>query len=428
MAPYITSVVINDPVHGQAIFSSWHTIAGVIVALTAPFVGAAADAIGRRKPFLGFTTAVLALGILAQWWALPDGQGWSLPMLGAIIIICGVSYVWSEVLHNAMLIGAAPLGGVSRLSGIGLSLGNAAAVLLLIFVLWAFALPGAMALPFLPDTPLFGLNPAAHEPSRIVAPLCAVWLLVWSTPLFLFTADTRSSGRKLGASLIEGVLNVARTLRKLRDYRNIALFLLARMFYADGKTAILIYSGVYAAGVMGWGLVQMLAFGVILSIFAVAGGFVSAALDAALGPKRAVAIEIGVTLFCLIMMVSVSPSTIFFGIVIDPAARLWDSLIFSTWPEVVYLGFSMIIAISITAAYASSRALMASLAPPHMAGELFGLYALAASATAWLGPLLVGVFTTLYQSQRAGFGAIALLLVVGFALLIFVKPPPRAVA
>jgi UMF1 family MFS transporter len=59
---------------------------------------------------------------------------------------------------------------------------------------------------------------------------------------------------------------------------------------------------------------------------------------------------------------------------------------------------------------------------------LFGLYALAASATAWLGPLLVGVFTTLYASQRAGFGAIAILLVIGFALLLFVKPPPRFAA
>jgi UMF1 family MFS transporter len=428
MAPYITNVVIDDPVRGQAIFSSWHTTAGIIVALTAPFVGAAADAIGRRKPFLAFTTLVLALGVIAQWWALPDEQGWSLPMIGAIIVLCGVSYVWSEVLHNSMLVGTTAPEGVSRLSGLGLSLGNAASVLLLSIVLWAFALPGTISAPFLPDAPLLGLNSALHEPSRIVAPLCALWLLLLSWPLFAFTPDTVSSGRKLGPALTEGVLNVFRTLRKLRDYRNIGFFLLARMFYADGKTAILIYSGVYASGVMGWGLIEMLVFGIFLQVFAVIGGFVSAWLDGSVGPKRAVAIEIAVTLACLIMMVSVSPTTIFFGIPIDPSARVWDGPVFSTWPELVYLGFSMVIAISITAAYASSRALMARLAPPHMAGELFGLYALAASATAWLGPLLVGVFTTLYASQRAGFGAIAILLVIGFVLLLFVKPPPRFAA
>ena len=89
------------------------------------------------------------------------------------------------------------------------------------------------------------------------------------------------------------------------------------------------------------------------------------------------------------------------------------------------MGFAIIIAISITAAYASSRSLMARLAPKGMEGEVFGLYALAGSATAWLGPLLVEHFTATYQSQRAGFGSITILLVAGFLLLLMVKPPER---
>jgi UMF1 family MFS transporter len=92
------------------------------------------------------------------------------------------------------------------------------------------------------------------------------------------------------------------------------------------------------------------------------------------------------------------------------------------------MAFAIVIAISITAAYASSRALMAGLAPAGMEGEVFGLYALAGSATAWFGPLLVEYFTATYQSQRAGFGSIAVLLIAGFLLLLFVKPPNRALA
>jgi UMF1 family MFS transporter len=60
-----------------------------------------------------------------------------------------------------------------------------------------------------------------------------------------------------------------------------------------------------------------------------------------------------------------------------------------------------------------------------MEGEVFGLYALAGSATAWLGPLLVEFFTATYQSQRAGFGSLTVLLLAGFVLLLFVKPPPQ---
>jgi UMF1 family MFS transporter len=174
---------------------------------------------------------------------------------------------------------------------------------------------------------------------------------------------------------------------------------------------------------MGWGLIEMLLYGIFLSLVAVAGGFVGPWLDERFGSRNAVAIEIGVTLACLIAMVSMAPDAILFVIAVDPAARVWDGPVFQTLPQIAYLGASMIIGVSITAAYASSRTLMAKLAPKGMEGELFGLYALAGSATVWLGPLIVETFTATYQSQRAGFGAIAILLLAGLLLLMRVKPP-----
>ncbi|MGD9980617.1 MAG: MFS transporter, partial [Hyphomonadaceae bacterium] len=334
------------------------------------------------------------------------------------------AFVYTEVLHNAMLTRAAPPGVLSRVSGLGLALGNAASVLLLVFVLVTMALPGQVPLPFLPDAPMFGLDPAQHEPSRVVTLLCAVWLIVFSVPLLLYTPDLTTTGERFGMAMLHGVGNVARTIRKLRDYRNVALFLLARMLYADGKTAILIFSGVYASGVMGWDLLEMLAYGILLSIFAVYGGVLSGWLDHAVGLKRAVVIEIGVTLLCLIFMVSMSPDSVFF-LPVESGVPVWQSPVFATAPELAYLAFAIVIAISITAAYGSSRALMARLAPAGMEGEVFGLYALSGSATAWLAPALVAYFTTTYQSLRGGFASIALLLVAGLVLLLFVKPPPR---
>jgi UMF1 family MFS transporter len=418
-APYITNVVIGDPVRGQEVLASWHRISGLMVALTAPFLGAAADSMGRRLPLLGVIVALMIPAIALQWYATPDG-GLPLWALGALVVFAGVSFAWTEVLHNAMLTTVTPRKLMPRVSGLGLALGNASSVLLLIFVLVAIALPGTL----LPGTPLFGLDPAEHETSRVVTLICALWYLVFVIPMFLYTKDgSAGAGAKFGAAVQSGFANVVRTIRKLRDYRNVATFLIARMFYADAKTAILIFSGVYASGVMGWGLVEMLLYGIFLSIVAVAGGFVGPWLDERFGSRNAVAIEIGVTFLCLIAMVSMVPDAIFFVIAIDPAVRLWDAPIFQTIPQIAYLGASMIIGVSITAAYASSRTLMAKLAPKGMEGELFGLYALAGSATVWLGPLLVETFTATYQSQRAGFVSIAILLVAGLLLLMRVKPP-----
>ncbi|GAM96605.1 hypothetical protein U91I_00224 [alpha proteobacterium U9-1i] len=423
LGPFIATVVIGDPIRGQEIISGWHKMAGIIVALTAPFLGAAADRMGRRKPLLLAILAIMAPAILLQYFARPDGEGLPLWLLGAVLVTSNVCFAWSEVLHNSMLPNATKPALVSRLSGLGLALGNAASVLLLIFVLFAFALPGQVDWPFLPQAPLFGLNAAEHEPSRIVAPIAAIWLVAFAVPLFLYTPDLVTTGQSLGAAIAGSVGNVMRTLRKLRDYQNIALFLLARMFYADGKIAILIFGGVYAAGVLGWDLIELLAFGVILSVCAVFGGFAGGWLDERFGPKRAVLVEIGVTLVCLITMVSMSAEHIFFFVAVDPNATAWNGPIFRTAPELGYLAAAMLIAVSITAAFASSRTMMARLAPRGMEGELFGLYALSNAATAWLAPLLVEYFTRTYQSQQAGFAAIALLLLAGLALLFKVTPP-----
>ncbi|QGZ97064.1 MFS transporter [Terricaulis silvestris] len=422
--PYISNVVIGDPVRGQSIIAGWHTTSGAIIAFTAPFLGAATDRMGRRKPLLGVAAGVLALAMVAMWWALPNGAGLPLWAIGLAVIVSSISFVYTEVVHNAMLTRAAPPGTLSHVSGLGLALGSVASVLLLVFVLVTMALPGQVALPFLPDAPMFGLDPAQYEPSRIVTLLCAAWLIVFSIPIFLYTPDLTTTGESFGAALKNGVGNVVRTVMKLRDYRNVALFLIARMLYADGKTAILIFSGVYASGTMEWNLVEMLAYGITLTIFAIAGGLGAGLLDHAVGVKRAVVIEIGVTILCLIGMVSMAPGSIFFT-PIEPNVAVWDSQIFSTAPELAYLGFAILIAISITAAYASSRSLMARLAPAGMEGELFGLYALAGSATAWLAPGLVAYFTSTTQSLRVGFASIVVLLLAGFLLLLFVKPPAR---
>lgn len=425
MAPYIATTVIGDPVQGQAIISSWHKIAGVLVAVSAPFLGAAMDRMGRRKPILGVVTVGMVAAFFAQWWAMPGGAGLPLWGLGAVLIFAGVMFSWSEVAHNSMLTTAAKPEVLGHTSGLGLALGNVASVLLLVFVLFAFALPGVIDLPFVPDAPLFGLDRTAFEPNRIVGPLSALWLAIFALPLFFYARDLETTGEKFGDAMRHGVGKVVGTIRKLRDHRNVALFLVARMLYADGKTAILIFSGVYAAGVMGWDLLEMLTLGVVTTAFGVIGGLSGGHLDSWLGPKRAVAIEIGVTLVCLLVMVSMTPTSMFFIVPVAEDAVAWNGPLFQSPPELAYLLTTCVIAISISAAYASSRTLMARLAPAGMEGELFGLYALSGAATVWLGPLLVEHFTETYQSQRAGFAAISLLLVAGFLMLLLVKPPPN---
>lgn len=422
-APYFSNTVVGDPVRGQAIWGNINGIAGFFIACLGPVLGAIADTGGKRKPWIAFFIAVMVPAIFLLWWAMPGGEGLSILSIAALIVLVAVAFEFSAVFHNSMLPAVAPHERIGFLSGLGLALGNAGALLILCFMLWAFVLPGAVDWGFVPDVPLFGLDAAAHETSRITGPIVAVWMLVFSLPLILWTPDVKGEGVPVGAAIRRGIGSVVGTVKKLRHYRNIAIYLAARMFYNDGKTAVLVFGGVYAAGIFGWGVLTLTIYGIVLSVFAVGGGFFGGWLDDRFGSKAAILVSIGGTCVGLVLAISMTPTEIFFFIPYDAATTppLWDLPFFATLPELMYLIVVIIIAICITAAYANSRTMLARIAPVSKMSEFFGIYALSGTATAFLGPLLVGAATHYFQSQRLGFASILVLLVIGLAGMLFVK-------
>jgi UMF1 family MFS transporter len=146
-------------------------------------------------------------------------------------------------------------------------------------------------------------------------------------------------------------------------------------------------------------------------------------LDNHLGSRNAILTSIGFTSLGVVLAVSMTPQEMFFFFPYDAAtaAPLWDLPFFRTLPELLYVCVVILVAIFITAAYANSRTMLARIAPVSKMSEFFGLYALSGTATAFLGPLLVGFATSAFHSQRAGFASVLLLLGGGMALMLFVR-------
>jgi UMF1 family MFS transporter len=94
---------------------------------------------------------------------------------------------------------------------------------------------------------------------------------------------------------------------------------------------------------------------------------------------------------------------------------------FATLPDRVFAFGQMSVAAFVTGGLASSRSLMAKLTPPAMLNEFFGIYSMSGTATSFVGPLAIGVVTTLSQSQRAGFAGAVIFLAVGLMLLVRVQ-------
>lgn len=419
-APYFTTTVVADPVRGQSLLGYANSIAGALIALTAPLLGAVADKQGRRKPWLAafVTLMVPAIGLL--WWSLPGGGGLGVLATLALIVVIAILFEYSAVFHNAMLPSVAPISKVGMISGLALAYGNLAGLGLMMFVLYAFALPGEVNWAFIPERPLFGLDRTASEPDRIVAPLVAVWLLLFTLPLLLFTPDGRDSGFGAARAVRQGLTEVWRTVRQLRHYANVGLYLLARMIFNDGMAGVLIFGGVYAAGTFGWGTTTLLLFGILTSFSAAVGAVLGGWLDDRLGSKRAVLVAVGGTTALLAVAVTIQPDSILF-MPYQSDAVLWSLPYFNTLPEALYFANTQLFAMFITVGFASARTMMARIAPPALMTQFFGLYALSGTATAFLAPLLVGTFTSLFQSQRAGYASLIILLAAGFLLMLWVR-------
>jgi UMF1 family MFS transporter len=391
-----------------------------VLAFAAPILGAIADRNGRRKPWVAGSVIGMVVGALALWFVLPGGAGLGVyPTLGLLIVI-NLLFTISEVFHNAMLPSIAPVSRIGTISGLAFALGNVGGLMLMLFVLFAFSLPGTSDWPFVLDAPLFGIDQAAHEHDRIVGPISAVWMLLLTLPLLAFTPDGQGTSLRVREAAREGLRDVAQTFRQLPHYSNIAIYLGSRMFFIDGMVGVMTFGGVYASGTFDWDTTTLLIFGLCTSASAMIGAYLGGRIDDRFGSKRALQIAIGMSSLILVLLVSYQRETVLF-VVHTGAAPVWSSPYFASLPELAYFVTNQIFAVFFVTGLSSSRTLMARLAPPQMATQFFGLFALSGTVTAFLAPLVVGTVTAAFASQRAGMAALVVLMALGYVGLLFVR-------
>lgn len=420
--PYFSNVVVGDPVRGQSLLGYTTAIAGAVLAVVAPILGAIADKNGRRKPWIAGTVALMVMGALSLWYAKPGGAGLGIYPTLILLIAISIAFAISEVFHNAMLASTAPADRIGLVSGLAFSFGNVGGLLLMLFVLYAFSLPGDSAWTFIPAEPWFGLDRATNEHDRIVGPLAAVWMLLFTLPLLLFTPDAPAAGGNLRQALVSGLSELRATVRDLAAYRNVALYLLSRMFFFDGMAGVLTFGGVYASGTFGWDTTTLLLYGLCTSFSAMLGAYLGGLVDDRIGSKRALQIAIMMSALLLCVLVSIRPDGLFFVIPYEAGRIVWEFPYFRTLPEIAYFTTNQLFAVFFVTGLSTSRTLMAKLSPPEKITQFFGLYALSGTVTAFLAPLMVGIFTDWFDSQRAGFASLLILMAIGFGLLTRVAP------
>ena len=361
-ATYFTKGIAANENLGTEQWSLAVTITAIIVAVLSPYLGAIADRGGLRRRFLLATTVVGVLGSIVLFFPQQGEVFFAL----TVFTIANVAFEMGMVFYNAYLPDIAPPEKIGRVSGYGWGLGYLGGLVCLVIALFAFVQT---------ETPLFGFSTEGAENVRATNLLVAVWYGLFALPIFIWVKDRPSPRLPKGENIIQMAnRQLANTYNELRrQYRQIIRLLVARLIYNDGLITIFAFGGIYAQGTFGFSTEDIIIFGIVLNVAAGLGALAFGFLDDILGGKSTIMISI-VGLFAAGLLAVLTTSQTLF------------------W--VAAIGVGLLAGPN----QAASRSLMGRFVPPDKETEFYGFFAFSGKATAFLGPLLLGQFTTLFDS------------------------------
>ena len=393
----------------QAYWGYGLTVAGVLIAVLAPILGAVADSSGRRLPWIWLFSALYMVGSAGLWWTAP--QSFSVPLALLFFGIGLIGMEFATIFTNSYLPELHPDPAErGRISGSGWAFGYAGGVLALIVMIALFqATPSGLTMAGLP--PLFGLDPQTGADTRIVGPFTAVWYVIFMIPFFLYIRDQpmpAAARYRVG----QGLRDLGRTLRRLPRHPSLMAYLGSSMFYRDALNGMYTFGGIYALGVLEWSIIDIGIFGILAAISGAVFCWVGGRVDRRVGPMPVIVFCCVILILTGCLIISLTPVSVL-GIALPEGSPL---------PDILFYVAGALIGAAGGALQASSRNMLTRQGNPERMTEAFGLYALSGKATSFLAPALIAVTSDLTGSQRLGIAPIVGLFFIGLLLLAWVKP------
>jgi UMF1 family MFS transporter len=281
-ATYFTSNIAENQILGTFQWANATSLAGVIIALASPLVGAIADHGGHHKRWLFVFTLISVFATFLLWFAYPSVNYVYTTL--TCVVIGTVGFEVALVFYNSFLPGLAPRSYIGRISGWGWGFGYLGGIVSLSIALFVFVQHSST-----------WLDHTTAEQIRICGPFAALWFLIFSIPLFFFVPEITPVSKPLNQAVRLGCKELFKTLKMLPKEKNILLYLISHMIYTDGLNTLFAFGGIYAAGTYGLSFEQVLMFGITMNITAGIGAIALGWVDDYLGSK----LTITVSLICL---------------------------------------------------------------------------------------------------------------------------------
>ncbi|GHC09390.1 putative MFS-type transporter YxiO [Cerasicoccus arenae] len=359
------------------------SIASLLVAICAPFLGSIGELGGLRKRLLLMFCSV---GVVTTAGCYFIGKG-DYEMASLIYIIGTVSFYSSNIFFDSMLTTVSTPEKRHFVSGLGFSFGYAAGFVLLLITLLVTKVAAA----------------------QVMFLVAAVWWAVFTIPLAMNIKEKPRPDRPpFFVMAWMGAKDTLSTLKEIWAIKPILWFLAAYLFYIDGVNTIIMMASNYGTTI-GFAEDQITQAFFIVQIFGVPCAILFGWAGQKVGPRKmmfvAIVLYVGVTAYGAFL--DTKPIQVF-GIDIS------EMFVLAALIGMVQGGIQ-----------ALSRSYFNTLIPVGREVSFFGFYSMIGKSAAVMGPFLMAYVASAYNnpenptfSTRLGMGSVSILFVIGAVFLV----------
>lgn len=360
---------------GSSVVVAWgyaETVASLVLALLMPFLGSLADLQGNKKKFLvGF------MGTGAVACACLGGPTEALPFL-ILYVISSIMLNGSMVFYDGMLVDATTEDRYDKVSSHGYAWGYIGSCIPFVACLGVVLGGGAIGIDM-----MLGM--------KIAFIITALWWVAFTIPLIRNVKQTHFKQRE-PHQLRNSLTGLVRTLKAIVRDKRLLLFMVAFFFYIDGVHTVIKMSTSYGTD-LGIDSTQLVLALLVTQFVAFPSAIGYGRLAGKFGTKRMLLIAI-FAYFCIVL---------FAAFFLRSAVEFWV--------------LAICVGLFQGGIQALSRSEFGKLIPKDQANEYYGFFDIFGKYAAVMGTFLVSVFTQITGNSSIGVLSIAVLFLVGFALL-----------
>lgn len=367
---YANVIVGNEKGLGDLWWGRVISFSMATVAISSPFLGGIADYGGTRKRFL-FVYTSLCIAAITVFSVLDKGmviEGFILSTIANIGMEGGL------VFYNSFLPRIATRQYQGRVSAWGFGVGYAGSIISLL-----------LAIPLIRNN--------QFEATWLMV---SVFFALCSVPAFLFLPGDTKGELSIADAGVKGLRFTIKTLKEIWGERELKKFLISYLIYEDGVNTVIVFSSIFAATTLGFRPQELIVLYLIVQTTALLGAFVMAKSIDYWGPKRVVMLSLVMWTFVATVAFFVQTKTQFCALA-----------------SFAGLGLGTI--------QAATRAMYTQFIPEAREAEYFGIYSLVGKSSAIVGPLIFGLISSSFGSQRPAILSVAVFFLVGMIILKTVK-------